>query len=83
MTRKPPPPASACWRKFLKASFRVRRTGISNLHRPLGLPARLTGVEEILVDMYERPDYVHRLIGRMTDAFLAMFNQYEALNLST
>ncbi len=60
----------------------VRRTGIKGTSiAPWDYLVRLTGVEEILIDMYERPDYVHRLIGRMTDAFLAMFNQYEALNL--
>ena len=42
---------------------------------------RLTGIDEILMDMYERPDYVHHLIDRMTQAFIHRLEQYEALNI--
>jgi len=42
---------------------------------------RLTGVEEVLMDMVVRPAYVHRLIDRMTQAFLCRLDQYEQLNV--
>lgn len=42
---------------------------------------RWTGVEEILADMADRPAYVHRLIGRLVDAWLHRLDQYEALHL--
>ncbi len=79
-------PATAARLRMLEEIFDgvipVRRTGIKGTSiAPWDLLVRLTGVEEILIDMYERPAYVHRLIGRMTDAFLALFDQYEALNL--
>jgi len=42
---------------------------------------RLTGVDEVLTDMVLRPDFIHKAIGRMTDAHLARLDQYEALNV--
>lgn len=60
----------------------VRKTGIKGTSiAPWDFLVRLTGIEEILMDMHERPDYVHRLIGRLTDAYLSLYDQYEALNL--
>lgn len=41
----------------------------------------LTGLKEILVDMYRRPEYVHRLVEKMVDAWLHRLNQYEKLGL--
>ena len=48
---------------------------------PWDLLVRLTGVDELLMDMYERPAYVHRLIDRLTRAHLIRLEKYEALNL--
>jgi len=42
---------------------------------------RLTGVQQILTDLVARPDYVHKVIGRMTRAFMIMLDQYEEHNL--
>jgi len=42
---------------------------------------RLTGVREILIDMFRRPDYVHRIVDRMVDAWLHRLKQYERLGL--
>ncbi len=41
----------------------------------------LTGVKEILVDMYRRPRYVHRLAEKMVDAWLHRLEKYEKLGL--
>lgn len=42
---------------------------------------QLTGVKEILVDMFRRPDYVHSLVERMVKAWLHRLDQYERLGL--
>ncbi len=43
----------------------------------------LTGIEEILVDMYVRPEYVHKLIEHCTKAFISRFDQLEELGCLT
>ncbi len=60
----------------------VRKTGVKCTSvAPWDELVRLTGVTEVLMDMVARPDYVHKAIGRMTDAHLMRLKQYEQLNL--
>jgi hypothetical protein len=60
----------------------VRKTGIKMTSvAPWDELVRLTGVEPVIMDMIERPDYIHKLIGRMTDAHLRRLKQFEELNL--
>lgn len=42
---------------------------------------RWTGVQEILMDMAARPEYVHKLMTRFIDAWLARLRQYEDQDL--
>lgn len=42
---------------------------------------RWTGVQEILMDMATRPDYVHKLMTRFVDAWLVKLQQYEEQDL--
>jgi hypothetical protein len=42
---------------------------------------RWTGVKEIMIDMFRRPDYVHSIIDRMVNAWLHRLDQYEQLGL--
>jgi hypothetical protein len=42
---------------------------------------RLTGVEEVMIDLATRADYVHALVGRLVDVYLAALDQYENLGL--
>jgi len=42
---------------------------------------RWTGVKEIMIDMFQRPDYVHSIIDRMVTAWLHRLDQYERLGL--
>jgi len=42
---------------------------------------RWTGVTEALMDLAMRPDYVHAIMRRITDSFLARMTQYEEQNL--
>ncbi|MCX7795858.1 MAG: hypothetical protein N2380_04995 [bacterium] len=39
------------------------------------------GVEELMIDLVERPDFVHKVISRLIDAHLYRLEQYEALGL--
>jgi len=60
----------------------VRKTGIKIPSiSPWDFLIRLTGIEEILMDMYLRPDYVHQLIDHLTKAYLQLYNQYEDMGL--
>jgi len=40
-----------------------------------------TGVQDALMDLIMRPKYIHKLIGRLVDAYLNALNQYESLGL--
>ena len=55
----------------------VKSTSIA----PWDLLVRLTGVDEVLTDMVLRPDYIHKMMDRMTQAFICRLEQHEALNI--
>ncbi|HNS33125.1 MAG TPA: hypothetical protein PKN36_09185 [bacterium] len=60
----------------------VRKTGFKwTSVAPWDELVRFTGVDEILIDMVMRPDYVHKAIGRMTDVYLSALEQYQRSNL--
>ena len=42
---------------------------------------RWTGVTEALIDLHERPEYIHALMRRVTDSYLARMKQFEEQNL--
>jgi len=42
---------------------------------------RYWGPEQLLMDLVDRPDFVHRAISRYIGAWIARLKQYEALNL--
>ncbi|MBR6789240.1 MAG: hypothetical protein IKM31_00065 [Oscillospiraceae bacterium] len=50
-------------------------------HAPWDVIPRLRGVEPILIDMYERPEYLHRIIGLFTRAMTAEMDQMEKYGL--
>jgi len=55
--------------------------GHSIYHAPWDEISRYRGVEPILVDLVERPDFVHRIIARFTAFYTAQAEQMEALGL--
>ncbi|MEM3604194.1 MAG: hypothetical protein QXU47_07290 [Candidatus Bathyarchaeia archaeon] len=60
----------------------VERRGISSFwFAPWDELVQWTGVKEILIDIYHRPNYVHKLVDRMIDAWLHRLEQYEKLGL--
>jgi hypothetical protein len=44
---------------------------------------RWWGVQEALVDLYDRPELVHEAIDRLVNAYLSMLDQFEEQNLLT
>ncbi len=60
----------------------VEKTGVKTTSiAPWDWLVRLTGVEEVLMDMSTRPAYVHKLIDRVTAAYIRRLEQYEELNV--
>ena len=60
----------------------VEKRGVSSFwFAPWDLIVRLTGIKEILKDMFLRPEYVHSIIDRMVTAWLHRLAQYERLGL--
>ncbi len=45
---------------------------------PFEHAVRLRGMDQLLVDVYDRPEFVHRLMGRLTDGMVAYHRQREA-----
>jgi hypothetical protein len=43
--------------------------------------SRLRGVTNLLIDLVDRPEFMHKIVGKLTDIFLDTVKQYEALNL--
>jgi hypothetical protein len=44
---------------------------------------RAWGVQEALVDFYDRPELVHKAIGKLVDVYLSALDQFEQQNLLT
>jgi len=60
----------------------VRKSGTGGFwFAPWDDLVRWTGVTEILMDMVERPAYVHKLIDRLVTAWLRRLDQYEQQGL--
>lgn len=60
----------------------VRKCGIYfSYTAPWDDMVRLWGPEQLLIDLVDRPDFVHRAIERYIDAWKARLKQYEELNL--
>ncbi|MCK5806172.1 MAG: hypothetical protein KAI66_25295 [Lentisphaeria bacterium] len=60
----------------------VRKSGMQSTSiAPWDWLIRMTGVEEALLDMALRPDYVHRLMDRLTTAYISRLDQYDQLNI--
>lgn len=60
----------------------VRVVGTSSFwFPPWDQIVRWTGVQEVLLDLAMRPDYVDKLVGHLTDCWIARLDQYEAQGL--
>jgi hypothetical protein len=65
----------------LDGAMPVRLRGHSIYHAPWDVIARLRGVENCLIDFIERPDFIHKIIGRFTEIALSKYEQMEAAGL--
>lgn len=60
----------------------VRKSGRSSFwFNPWDQLVRWTGVQEVLMDLAMRPDYVRTVFGHLVDCWLARLDQYEELDL--
>ena len=59
----------------------VELRGHGIYYAPWDQIARLRGVEPILMDIYDRPDYLHKIIGLYTKGMQSEMDQMEALGL--
>jgi hypothetical protein len=59
----------------------VRMHGTTPMFSPWDQLAQWHGVEPCIMDLIDRPEFAHALIGRMTDAYLSMLDQLEAQGL--
>jgi len=60
----------------------VRKCGVTTFwFAPWDLLVCWTGVQEVLMDMVLRPDYVNKLISHLTDCWIAKVDQLEEQNL--
>ncbi len=59
----------------------VELRGVQTYHAPWDVIPRLRGVEPILEDMIDRPEYLHRIISLFTRAAELEMDQKEALGL--
>ena len=59
----------------------VKLSGYSIGHAPWDTISMLRGVEPILIDMVERPDFIHRTISKFTELYTSRAEQMESLGL--
>ena len=60
----------------------VKKVGQTHIwFTPWDYLIRWWGIEEAMIDMYERPDLVHAAVERMVDAWMVELDQFVALNL--
>ena len=60
----------------------VRKEGTGSFwFAPWDFLVRLTGIQEVLMDLVVRPDYVHQAMSHLVDCWLAMLKQYEEQDL--
>lgn len=60
----------------------VRKVGKNNFwFAPWDEIVRWTGIQEILLDLVMRPDYVHKLVSHLVDCWISRIDQLEEQNL--
>jgi hypothetical protein len=60
----------------------VKKVGQTHIwFTPWDFLIRWYGIEEAMIDMLDRPDFVHAAVDRMVDAWMSELDQFEALNV--
>ncbi len=61
--------------------LRVEKRGLGGWgFSPIDTFAQWRGFDQLFLDLTERPAWVHTVLRRMTDGYIAMFDQFERLN---
>ena len=67
---------------LLEPEIKVEKRGFHSIWcSPMDDLARLWGISELMIDMTERPNLIHRAMDRLIDAHIARLDQLEELNL--
>jgi len=61
--------------------LQVQMQGMLPMANIWDIIAQWKGAQNILWDLVDRPEFMHRIMGRLTDAFLAMLDQLEEKGL--
>lgn len=60
----------------------IKLTGVNFFKvAPWDAIAQYRGVDNLLMDLADRPDFMHRIVSKLTECDLSMLDQYEALDL--
>lgn len=59
----------------------VRTAGCVTMFAPWDLIVQWRGAENVLFDLADRPEFMHKIISRLTDAQLSMLDQFEEKGL--
>ena len=66
---------------ILNGILPAKLTGHQFYYSPWDTIATLRGVEPILIDMIDRPEFLHKIVSRFAEHQAAVMDQMEALNL--
>ena len=59
----------------------VRMQGAFPSFAPWDRIVQWRGTDNMLLDMFDRPDFIHKIISRLTDAYISMLDQLETQGL--
>ncbi len=60
----------------------VKKTGVQHIwYTPWDFLVRWYGIQEAMIDMLDRPDFVNAAVARVAESCMAELEQYEKLNL--
>ena len=71
-----------CYNEIFNDILKIEKRGAPGFwFAPWDHIVMLAGVQEVLVDLLTRPEYIHKLVKKMVDIGLNILDQYQAQNL--
>ena len=67
--------------EILGDSMPVKLVGHTIYYAPWDRIVRLRGIDNVMIDIYDRPEYLHKIIGLFTEDMASYMDQMEALGL--
>jgi len=68
--------------ELLEPILRVEKCGAQAItFTPMDVLARLWGINQLMLDMVERPDLIHKAMERLVEAYISRLEQLEKLNI--